>query len=35
MTEEGRYHKIRLSIAAGGTWYYAQGVEIDAVPTGF
>jgi len=35
VTEEGRYHKIRLSIAAGGTWDYAQGVEIDAVPTGF
>lgn len=31
---EGRYHRARLSIAAGGTWSNAVGIEIDAVAGG-
>lgn len=33
-SSEGRFHRARVNIAAGGTWSHAQGVEIEAVPTG-
>jgi len=28
---EGRYHRVRVSVAAGGTWTHAQGVGLDTV----
>jgi hypothetical protein len=31
---EGRYHRDRLTIAAGATWTRAQGVEVIGAPTG-
>lgn len=30
----GRFHRIRLSIAAGETWEHVSGVEVDAKPEG-
>lgn len=29
-----RYHKFRVTVAAGGTWTHAQGVDIEAIPDG-
>lgn len=29
-----RYHRVRTSIAAGGTWEHAQGVDVTASPSG-
>ena len=34
ITSEGRYHRVRNSIAAGGTWTHAQGVVVNASKTG-
>ncbi len=31
---EGRYHRARLNIAAGGSWDHAVGLEYDFVPSG-
>lgn len=33
-TVSARYHKFRVTIAAGGTWEHAQGVEPEAQPDG-
>lgn len=30
----GRYHRARVSIAAGASWTHAQGIEVEAVPEG-
>jgi len=34
LLSEGRHHRVRCSVAAGGSWTHAQGVEIGAVGTG-
>ena len=34
LRSEGRYHRARLNVAAGGTWSHAHGIEIDAVVGG-
>jgi|TARA_R100001143_G_scaffold58526_1_gene56466 hypothetical protein len=34
LLSEGRHHRVRCSVAAGGTWEHAQGVEVTAVGTG-
>ena len=34
LLSEGRHHRVRCSVAAGGTWTHAQGVEISAIGTG-
>jgi len=34
LLSEGRHHRIRCSVAAGGTWTHAQGVEVSAIGTG-
>lgn len=34
LRSEGRYHRVRVNIAAGGTWNHAQGIEFDAVAGG-
>ena len=33
-SNESRYHRVRVSIAAGGTWDHAQGIQADASPMG-
>jgi hypothetical protein len=34
LRSSARYHRARLSIAAGESWTHLQGVEVDAVPEG-
>lgn len=34
LRSEGRYHRVRLNIAAGGTWNHAVGIEFDATAGG-
>jgi hypothetical protein len=35
VSSEGRYHKVQVNIAAGGTWTRAQGVQVFSTVTGF
>ena len=34
LTNTARFHRFRVSVAAGGTWNKAQGVQVRAVPKG-
>ncbi len=34
LLNESRYHRLRASIAAGGTWNHAQGIQVQSSPMG-
>ena len=34
LLDESRYHRFRASVAAGGVWAHAQGLQVQATPTG-